>query len=34
MGREIAVPQSRGALRRARYREIAKVLWEERSSPP
>ena len=23
-------PQSRGALRRARYREIAKVLWEER----
>ncbi len=30
MGGDKAVPQSRGALRRARYREIAKVLWEER----
>ena len=30
MGRDKDAPQSRGALRRARYREIAKVLWEER----
>ena len=30
MGGDKAAPQSRGALRRARYREIAKVLWEER----
>jgi ubiquinone biosynthesis protein len=30
MGRDQVAPQSRGALRRARYREIAKVLWDER----
>jgi ubiquinone biosynthesis protein len=30
MGGHKAASQSRGALRRARYREIAKVLWEER----
>ena len=30
MGRDKDAPQTRGALRRARYRQIAQVLWEER----